>query len=389
MTDFNRFLNQLPGSVRRRVTALWADLSMTGTEEWNALLRYIPGMTFVQNAAGTVLEQYKPIVGDKSAVAFVGPKNSGKTTLYRGLLRGWLANANINIGEASPLEDDPLNIPAQAGVFTLLDFPVSISPTGAVAMAELEIFRSAIEHADLLVLVLDASRPLWQTEQEWCVQLRLYKKPLLVALNKTDLLTRPEKQIIEAGSINALKLSPDQIIHTSAVDGEGVDQLISAMARLEPGLLGALGSLLPLYRVRLAWQRIVPAAAGAAVVGLVPLPVVDIIPLLGIQAGLVLSIARIYGYEISMDRAKELIVTFGVGFAGRTLVRELARLGSAPGWVISGAIAAATTLTIGYASILWFGYNQKPSEHDLKEMVAHWTEYFKERIKARRDKPQK
>ena len=78
------------------------------------------------------------------------------------------------------------------------------------------------------------------------------------------------------------------------------------------------------------------------------------IPLLAIQTGLVLSISRIYGYQITAARARELIVTFGVAMIARTLFQELSKLGGVPGWLLSSAIATSTTVAIGYAAMTWF-----------------------------------
>jgi uncharacterized protein (DUF697 family) len=153
--------------------------------------------------------------------------------------------------------------------------------------------------------------------------------------------------------------------------------VILAIAKFEPELLAAIAKEMPHYRARLAWGRIVPAASAAGVVGLIPLPFVDLIPLLGIQSGLILSIARIYGYRITLGRAKELIATFGVGFIARTIFQQLSKLGGVPGWILSAAIAASTTVAIGYAAMVWFAYGEKPTQETLQKITADITNYLK------------
>ena len=64
---------------------------------------------------------------------------------------------------------------------------------------------------------------------------------------------------------------------------------------------------------------------------LAPLPFLDVLPLLALQSSLVLGIARIYKYRITPARARELLATFGLGFAGRTLFQQLSKLGGPPG----------------------------------------------------------
>jgi uncharacterized protein (DUF697 family) len=157
--------------------------------------------------------------------------------------------------------------------------------------------------------------------------------------------------------------------------------VILAIAKAEPKLLAAIGQALPEYRARLAWQRIVPSAGAAAAVGLIPLPFADVIPLLGIQSGLVLSIARIYGFEVTFARAKELIAAFGIGFAARTLFHELVKFAGIPGWLLSATIAASTTVAIGYASTVWFAEGEKLSPKALNKLVKELTVYLSEQVK--------
>ena len=86
------------------------------------------------------------------------------------------------------------------------------------------------------------------------------------------------------------------------------------------------------------------ASTAAASIALIPLPVADMIPLLGVQTGLILTIARIYGYDITPARAKELIAAFGLGFVARTVYRQMIKLLGAPGWILSSAVAASATV---------------------------------------------
>jgi uncharacterized protein (DUF697 family) len=110
------------------------------------------------------------------------------------------------------------------------------------------------------------------------------------------------------------------------------------------------------------------------------LPLVDLVPLLGIQSGLVLSIARIYGYQITPGRARELMATFGIGLLARTAFQELSKLGGVPGWMLSASIAAATTVAIGYAATLWFSSGEKPTQEALQRIVANVSGYLKDQL---------
>jgi uncharacterized protein (DUF697 family) len=95
-----------------------------------------------------------------------------------------------------------------------------------------------------------------------------------------------------------------------------------------------------------------------------------------VQSSLVLGIARIYDYKITPERAKELAVTFGLGFLGRTLFQELSKLGGPPGWMLSAAIASSTTMVMGYAAIVWFERGEKLTGESLKQITKGLTDYM-------------
>jgi uncharacterized protein (DUF697 family) len=171
-------------------------------------------------------------------------------------------------------------------------------------------------------------------------------------------------------------LQPDHIVAIAAKDGKNVDRVLVAIAKAEPEIVAALGRALPEFRWRLAWTAITGAASTSAAIALAPLPIVDVIPLLAVQSSMVLGIARIYNYDITPKRAKELVVTFGLGFLGRTLFQELSKLGGPPGWVLGAAIAASTTVVMGYASIVWFEKGERLSSESLKKITKDVTDYL-------------
>jgi uncharacterized protein (DUF697 family) len=187
-------------------------------------------------------------------------------------------------------------------------------------------------------------------------------------MNKIDLVRRDQQQIL-AGAADVLHLQKDQVIPVVARTGENLDDILIAIAVLEPEIVAALGQAMPQYRWQLSWRTIISAASASAAIALTPLPVIDFIPLAAVQSVMVLGIARIYNYKITLERARELVVTFGLGFLGRTLFQELSKLGGIPGWLLSAAIAASTTAAMGYAASVWFETGEKVSNEQLKKIV--------------------
>jgi uncharacterized protein (DUF697 family) len=173
-----------------------------------------------------------------------------------------------------------------------------------------------------------------------------------------------------------------QVIPISAKDGINLERVMVAIAKTEPEMVAALGRALPEYRWKLAWTAITGAASTAAVIALTPLPIFDVIPLLAVQISMVLGIARIYKYEITWERARELIVTFGLGFLGRSIFQELSKIGGPPGWVLSAAIASSTTAVMGYAAVLWFERGERLTNESMKQVTKGVTTFLLDSLRS-------
>ncbi len=154
------------------------------------------------------------------------------------------------------------------------------------------------------------------------------------------------------------------------------------IAATEPEIIAALGQALPQYRWQLAWRSIVSAASVSAAIALTPLPMIDFLPLVVTQSVMVLGIARIYHYKITLQRARELVVSFGLGFLGRTVFYELSKLGGLPGWVLSAAVAVSMTVVMGYAAVIWFERGQRLSNESIQALSRQLTKVFAENIKT-------
>ena len=320
-------------------------------------------------------DQYKPIVAPKQRIAVVGPANVGKSTLYNQLI-----TRKEDRAEVSPVPGTTrVAQEADAGLFSVVDTP-GVDAVGELGEQERKIAFASAATADFLIIIFDAVQGVRRSERDLFDSLVALGKPFIVVLNKIDLVAKADRDSVIKSAAKGLRLEPSQIIDTVATDGTNVGRVILAVANAEPGLLAALAEALPEYRSKLAWGRIVPAAAAAATIALVPLPLADVIPLLAIQTGLVLSISRIYGYQITAVRARELIVTFGVAMIARTTFQQLSKLGGVPGWLLSSAIATSTTVAIGYAAMTWFSHGERPSQDAFRKQTTEISLYLRGRL---------
>src|SRR3990172_9214534 len=245
--DLNRIFGLLPGSFRR----------------WRGLLE--AGLTHVRLTAG-----------DRRRVAILGPPNAGQSTLSTPLLLDKKDQAQVGPQPGTTRVAQEGDV----GLFAVVDTP-GADPSTEAPLSEAEGLRAgpemgdalgraldAARRADVLVILFDATRPLGVPERDLFQQLAGFGKPWVVALNTED------------------------VVPVSARTGGGLERLLTEIARREPEIVAALGEALPAYRATLAKAAIRRAASTAAAIALTPLPMLDFIPLMGVQAALVLALAR-------------------------------------------------------------------------------------------------
>jgi GTPase len=369
MTLFDDILTQFPPDVQETVHKIWEALGPSEKASFQSLLLGFPSdANLIKILVKLSTAQIRQVLGSKHRVVIVGPTNVGKSTLYNQFLQNKSDQAVVSPLPGTTKE----NQQADAALFTVVDTP-GADAVGSMGEQERELALSASEDADFLILVFDAIQGIKKTELELFKELSALKKPFVVVLNKIDLVPRKDLQAVISNAAHNLSLEPDQIVPIAAKDGKNLGKVLLAVAATEPEMVAALGRALPEYRWQLAWQTIVRSASISAAIALVPLPVVDFVPLVVTQSIMVVSIARIYNFKITPQRASELVATFGLGFLGRTLFQELSKLGGLPGWLLSAAIASSTTVVMGYAAVRWFEKGEKLSRDALKKLTEGVT----------------
>jgi small GTP-binding protein len=378
LTLFDDILTQFPPEVQVTVRKIWDALGPKEKASFLSLLSGFPAdANLVRRLVKLSTTQIRQAFGHKHRVAIVGPTNVGKSTLYNQLVKN-----KHDLARVGPLPGTTtVNQQADAALFTVVDTP-GADAVGSMGENEKDLALSAAGEADFLVLVYDAIQGIKKTEQEIFNELSALKKPFLVVLNKIDLVPRKDLQSVISSAALNMGLKPDQIVPIVAKDGKNLGKVLLAVAATEPEMVAALGQALPEYRWQLAWQTTVRAASISATIALLPLPVIDFVPLVITQSVMVVSIARIYNYKITPQRASELVATFGLGFLGRTLFQELSKLGGLPGWLLSAAIASSTTVVMGYAAVRWFDKGQKLSTAALKKLTRAVTTYLLGTLKS-------
>jgi len=160
-----------------------------------------------------------------ASVVLVGRPNVGKSTLFNRITGSRRAIVSPIAGTTR----DALARPADwRGIaFELFDtgglFGASDDP-----LHELVVVQGtwAIEHADLLVLVVDGREGLVPADQEIAQRVRETGRPVLVAINKTD-----DKRA-QQSALEFFQLGFEPVVEISAEHGQGVAELLDEIVKL-------------------------------------------------------------------------------------------------------------------------------------------------------------
>ena len=288
-------------------------------------------------------------------LAIVGPVNSGKSTLFN-LIKG----RKVSAVKAVPGTTKGL-VTEDLGPFVLIDTP-GFGEVGGVDRASLA--RSAAEEADVAVLVLDGAAGLHQADHDLYTALQGARVPLVVVLNKVDLIKRDVAEVLE----DIERKLGTTVFPISAKTGAGVaEQLIPAIVESHPWMTVALGRALPAYRRQLSRRLIASAAVLNSVIAAEPIPGLDIPLLLASQVRMVLRIAAIYGESLSVRHARELLTTIAGGVALRYLAAQLGKLVPGPGWLIGAAVTGLGTWAIGRVAVAYFESGRRLTPQQLRQ----------------------
>ena len=163
-------------------------------------------------------------------VAIIGAPNVGKSTLMNRIL-----GEKISITSSKPQTTrnrilGVLHRPSAQLVF--IDTPGIHRARSPLNIRIVDTALSVLGDVDLILLVADASEPDLKSEADLIKKLPKQKRPVLLALNKIDLIKKSNlSEIIEKVSGRYLF---EKVVPVSAKHGSGIDVLVQSMEALLP-----------------------------------------------------------------------------------------------------------------------------------------------------------
>ena len=143
------------------------------------------------------------------------------------------------------------------------------------------------------------------------------------------------------------------------------------VAALDEDYVVPLGRGYPAFRRAACEELVHQNARQNAVIGLLPIPGADMPAITANQGRMVLGIAAVYGEELSLERARELLGVLAAGFGLRALARQVVKLVPVGGWAASAVIGYAGTIAMGRASILYFERGKQELESGELAEIRH------------------
>src|SRR5690349_19149370 len=153
-------------------------------------------------------------------VAVIGAPNAGKSTLVNGLVGQKVA---IVSPKAQTTRSRLMGIAIQESAQILLvDTPGIFEPRRRLDRAMVAAAWTGAQDADLILLVIDAAAGIKPEVERIIASLGDRQHPLIVALNKIDLVKKPALLALSAQLSE--RLNPDHIFMISASQGDGVPE---------------------------------------------------------------------------------------------------------------------------------------------------------------------
>ncbi|HEX6740871.1 MAG TPA: GTPase Era [Sphingomicrobium sp.] len=160
-------------------------------------------------------------------VAVIGAPNAGKSTLVNALVGQKVA---IVSPKAQTTRARLMGIAiADQTQILLVDTPGIFQPRRRLDRAMVAAAWTGAQDADLILLVIDASE---RVRDDVVAGLGKREHPLFLALNKVDLVKKPE--LLALAQHLTARLNPDKVFMISATQGDGVADLKQALADAMP-----------------------------------------------------------------------------------------------------------------------------------------------------------
>ena len=295
----------------------------------------------------------------KRKIVITGLANSGKSTLFNKIQGRYRSTVSSTEGTTvAPVR-------GAFGPFVLVDTPGHLP----------DVQEESARNAAVILMLIDATKGLRKEDRDLFARLKSTNRPIIIAMNKIDAIKGDPEYL--SGTI-AATLGIEDVIPISGMVGTNVaEDLMPALIEASPEAALAIGRQLPMFRRQAAERLVRNAALISLAAGMEPLPLIDIPIILGNQIRMVLRIAAIYGEPLTAKYTRELITAIASSLTMRYVAELAAKAVPFGGDLVSGAIAAASTWSIGWVAIEYFESDKKLSPNQIRSLFGQFYQRFR------------
>ncbi|MFT5682799.1 MAG: GTP-binding protein Era [Myxococcota bacterium] len=319
-------------------------------------------------------------LSQRLVIAFLGSASAGKDAGIRALF-------GIDFGQIDPIPGStdrirvaPMDSDGKVLVVNAPGFGDIRADVDATA-------RDVIASLDLCVYVLNCDGGATIDERRDLDAIRELGRPVLVCLNKIDLIRPHQREAFIAATLIQLGVARDMAVVTAfdplavlSATPIGIDEVISWIHKTLEKQGKALLFAKQLRNKAAACEPIIHSAAKkAAVAGSIPIPGADMAAVTAIQVRMISDIAAVFGARIDQD---VILFIIGEALAGSSkgFVRWAISALKTAGWIPGGQIAelavsaigsmvaSAATYGVGRASVVFIQRGQGLSGGELQEI---------------------
>lgn len=323
-------------------------------------------------------------------VAFLGSASSGKDSAIRALF-------GIDFGQVDPIpgSTDRVRVaPMDAARKCLV---VNAPGFGDLRQNVEDAARNVLAQLDIAVYVVNCDGGATIDERNDLAAIRNLGRPVLVCLNKIDLIRPHQREEFVQTTLVQLGVEPDDAVVTAfdplpalADEPIGVEKVIAWIhERLEESGKSLLFAKQLRNKAAACEVIISEAARKAAMAGAIPVPGADMAAVTAVQVKLITDIAAIHEVKLDKDVAMFILAEALAG-TGKGFVRWALSALKAGGWIPGGAvaemaasalgatIAGAATYGVGKAAVAYMAKDQRMTGAELRGVFDAEASKWKE-----------